>query len=486
MRKITKYISIILLSIMLFFMNITPIFAATANITITSSNSKVVVGNTFTVKIKVKSSSYFGTCEFTPSYDKNKFKMISGNSSVIDYGKTKEKNYTYKFKAISTGSGTITVKSVAVRDYNDEKEMKVNKGSVTVKVITQSELQASYSKNNNLKSLSIDGLKLSPSFNKNTTSYKVEANSNTTKINIKGKVEDSKSKVSGLGKHKVSEGENKIKVTVTAQNGSTKTYTIIVNVVDPNPIEITINDNKYTVVKRESNLTMPQGYEKTTVEINNQKVPAFYNELNNFTLIGLKDNEGDIDLYIYDIENGTYKKYNEIKLDQLMIYPLLIDKEINGYNKSIVTINDVEMEALSKENSEFYIIHARDLETGKDNYYTYDKETNTMIRYSNEKETIIVNNENDKKINEYKRMIALLGVETVIIIFVLICILIAKVRKNKRKRKYIEQKLKEKKEKEEQQDKKKEEIKQKKNTNKKKEALKDGNRKKTKKKSQDI
>ena len=57
MRKITKYISIILLSIMLFFMNITPIFAATANITITSSNSKVVVGNTFTVKIKVKSSS---------------------------------------------------------------------------------------------------------------------------------------------------------------------------------------------------------------------------------------------------------------------------------------------------------------------------------------------------------------------------------------------------------------------------------------------
>ena len=489
MRKLTKNISIILLSIMLFFMNITPLFAASATISITSSSNKVVIGNTFTVKIKVKSSSYFGTCEFTPSYDKNKFKMTSGNSSVIDYGKTKEKTYTYKFKAISTGSGTITVKSVAVRDYNDEKEMKVSKGSVTVKVITQSELQASYSKNNNLKSLKVDGLKLSPSFNKNTTSYKVEANANTTSVNIKGSVEDSKAKVSGLGKHKVSEGENKIKVTVAAQNGNTKTYTVIVNVIDPKPIEITIDDNKYTVVKRESNLTMPQGYEKTTVEIDSQKVPAFYDEINNYTLVGLKDSEGDIKLYIYDKDNNSFEKYNEAKLDQLMIYPLPIDKEINGYKKTTITINDIEMEALSKENSDFYIIHARDLETGKDSYFTYDKETNTMIRYSSEKETIVVNNENDKKISEYKRMIALLGIETVIIIFVLMCILLAKMRKNKRKRKYLEQKIKEKKEielkkeKEKEKEKVVEEPTKKKKETKKKEELKDGNRKKTKKKS---
>ncbi len=501
MNKKIKLLSIILLSIMLFFIHLTPLLASSATISVSSSSKRIVVGNTVTVTIKVKSSSYFGTIEFTPSYDKSKLKLTSGSSSVLWYGKEKQKSFTYKFKAIATGSTSVTVKSVAVRDYSNEGEMKLSKGSSTIKIITQSQLEASYSKNNNLKSLKIDGLKLSPSFNKNTTSYKVEANSNTTSVNIKASVEDSKSRVSGTGKHKVSEGENKIKVTVTAQNGSSKTYTIIVNVIDPNPIEVTIGENKYTVVKRESNLVMPNDYEKTTVEINSQKIPGFFNEINNYTLVGLKDLEGDIDLYIYDKETNTYEKYNEIKLDVLNFYPLKIDKEIDGYTKTTVIINEMELEALSKENSDFYIIHARDLETGKDNYYTYDKETNTMIRYASSKETIIINNTDEEKIMEYKKMIALLGIETVIIIFVLICILIAKVRKNKRKRKYIEERIREEKRKQEekkleaekkkQQEKKtevetkKETTKQKRKTNssKKKEVLKDGKGKKDKKQS---
>lgn len=176
--------------------------------------------------------------------------------------------------------------------------MSVTKGSKTITVITQSQLEASYSKNNNLKSLSIKGLKLSPSFNSSTTKYKANASATTTKVEIKAKASDSKSKVSGTGTKKVSEGENKINVTVTAQNGSTKTYTIIVNVTDPNPIEVVLDDVKYTVVKRESSLDMPEDYTKTTIELNKQKIPVFYNETNNITLIGLKNSDGDIDLYI--------------------------------------------------------------------------------------------------------------------------------------------------------------------------------------------
>ena len=351
MKKLNKTLSIIFFSIMLFFIHLSPLLASTATISVSSSSNKVVVGNTFTVTVKVKSSTYFGTVEFTPSYDKSKFKMTSGKTSVIDYGKSKEKKYTYKFKAIASGSGTFTVKNVAVRDYDKEKEMSTSKGKTTVTVITQSQLEASYSKNNNLKSLSINGLKLSPSFNKNTTSYKVNASANTTTVNIKGKVEDSKSRVSGLGKHKVSEGENKIKVTVTAQNGSTKTYTIIVNVTDPNPINVTINDKNYTVVKRESSLDMPTGFEKTTVTINNQKIPGFYNETTNYTLVGLKDEEGDVELYKYDSQSNTYSKYVSVDLGRMQIIPLSIDNSFNKeFNKTTVTIDEEEIEALRKNN----------------------------------------------------------------------------------------------------------------------------------------
>lgn len=503
MKKLNKTLSIILFSIMLFFIHLSPLLASTATISVSSSSNKVVVGNTFTVTIKVKSSTYFGTVEFTPSYDKSKFKMTSGKTSVIDYGKAKEKKYTYKFKAIASGSGTFTVKNVAVRDYDKEKEMSTSKGKTTVTVITQSQLEASYSKNNNLKSLSIDGLKLSPSFNKNTTSYKVNASANTTTVNIKGKVEDSKSRVSGLGKHKVSEGENKIKVTVTAQNGSTKTYTIIVNVTDPNPIKVTINDKNYTVVKRESSLDMPTGFEKTTVTINNQKIPGFYNETTNYTLVGLKDEEGDVELYKYDSQSNTYSKYVSVDLGRMQIIPLSIDNSFNKeFNKTTVTIDEEEIEALRKNESDFYIVHALDFTTGKDDYYLYDSVTNTMVRYSEEKVKVIDNSSKYlNQISNYKKMILLLGVETVIIIVVLIGILFSKMRKNKRRRKYIQEKmLAKEKEKQEKEEKPKEEIKEekpkeennikKKSTNtknkngkKKKEVLKDD---KSKKETQNI
>lgn len=114
--------------------------------------------------------------------------------------------------------------------------MKVTTNSKTVKVITQAELEASYSKDNNLKSLSINGLKLEPSFNKDTTDYKVTAESNTTEIKINAALSDSKASLSGTGIFKVTEGENKFTITVEAENGSVKKYNILVNVTDPNPI----------------------------------------------------------------------------------------------------------------------------------------------------------------------------------------------------------------------------------------------------------
>ena len=79
--------------------------------------------------------------------------------------------------------------------------------------------------------------------------------------------------------------KNKFNITVTAENGSTKTYTLIVNVIDPNPIKVTIDEKELTIVKRESTLETPQGFEKTQIEINEQKIPAFYNEINKLTII---------------------------------------------------------------------------------------------------------------------------------------------------------------------------------------------------------
>ena len=437
MNKKINRLFIIMFTLLLLFTSISKVSAASASIQVSSSTNRIVVGKTFTVNVKVSSSNTIGTWEWTMSYDTKKLKLVSGPSTVKDYGdsKIKSKTYTYKFKAIATGNASVSVKSAAVYDYKTEKTMSLTKGTKNINIITQAQLEASYSKNNNLKSLSIDGLKLSPTFNKNTTEYKAEAGSNTEKIKVTATKEDSKASISGTGEHSVTEGDNKIKVSVTAENGSTKTYTIIVTVKDPNPITVKINDNEYTVVKRESKLEAPKNFEKTTVTINDQNIPGFYNETNDFTLVGLKDTEGNINLFIYDKENNEYKPYSETILNQSKIYPLPLDKEIKGYTKSTITINNIEFEAYENDNKEFYIIHAKDLETGKDNYFTYDKINNTIIRFHEEEQKQDELKECNDKNQEYQKMLMLLFGETIIIFIILICILISKISKTKKRKK---------------------------------------------------
>lgn len=432
MMKILKRILVFVLLITLTFTNITKIYAASGKISVSSSTSKIVVGKTFTVTVKVSASIPIGTWEYSISYDKSKFKLESGQSYVADYGNGSKTSatYTYKFKAIATGSGKITVSNPLILDYKDESKISASVGSTTVKVITQAELESSYSKNNNLSSLSVEGYTLEPKFNSSTLEYKVDAGANVEKVTVKATKEDSKASIAGTGTHEVSEGENKINITVTAENGSTKTYTLLINVTDPNPINVTINDKEYVIIKREGNLKSPENYTKKTITINEQQIPAFYNEINNYTLVGLKDKDGNNKLFIYDENNNTYTEYNELLLNQMKIIPLPIDKTFDNYKKELLTINENIYEALKLNNSDIYIIHARDLETGKDDYYSYDKETNTIIRYN--EDILLPYKKELKKLDKYEKIIILLLTETVIVFILLIILLISNIKKKKK------------------------------------------------------
>lgn len=432
MKKITK----LLLTLLLTFTFTLSINASSAKVTVSTNKSTLTVGSTVKATVKISSSVALGAWEFTIDYDKSKLKLVSGDVNVVGYGdnKIKSKSYTYSFKAIAKGDAKITVKAVGAMDW-EEKSFSITKGSKTVKIITQAELESSYSKDNYLKSLSVDNLSISPTFTKDNTTYKTEAPSDTTKINIKATASDSKASISGAGEHEVTEGENKFTITVTAENGSTKEYNIIVNVVDPNPIKVNINNKEYLIVKRTSLLEIPEGYKEKEIEIEEQQIKVFYNETNKLTLIGLKDTEGNIELFIYNENDKTYTKYTEIKLDQLLILPLDIDKTFDSlYKESTIKINDTEIKCLKQNNSEFAIIKAQNLSNGEKDYYLYDSKTNTLIRYTDE-----MTKEYKDKIKMYTEIICLLGAETTIIIFILMCILISKMRKNKRRKKRIQE-----------------------------------------------
>lgn len=80
--------------------------------------------------------------------------------------------------------------------------------------------------NNNLKTLVVKGFSISPSFKAETLEYSLQVTDDTEKLDITAEAENEKATVKIEGNETLAEGENIIKIIVTAENGTTKTYTI--------------------------------------------------------------------------------------------------------------------------------------------------------------------------------------------------------------------------------------------------------------------
>lgn len=98
--------------------------------------------------------------------------------------------------------------------------------------------------NNWLKTLSVSGYSLTPTFAVNTTNeYSLILPENVSNVNISGTTVNPNAKILGSGKINLKPGTNIVPITVTAQNGQTRTYTLTivcgesgdVNPVQPQP-----------------------------------------------------------------------------------------------------------------------------------------------------------------------------------------------------------------------------------------------------------
>ena len=84
------------------------------------------------------------------------------------------------------------------------------------------------SPDNRLSSLNVGGYSLSPSFNNDTTNYSVVVPNSVSSVNITATTKNGKAKVSGAGKVSLKVGSNTVKITVTAENGSKRTFTLTI------------------------------------------------------------------------------------------------------------------------------------------------------------------------------------------------------------------------------------------------------------------
>ena len=441
-----KKIKYLLLSLLVLIVLPLSVNAASGTIRVTGA-SQVVVGNRVTLTVTLSSSTPMISWEMNLNYDSSYLELVSTNSEnngtkMVNSSATgtKTKTYTFTFRAKKTGSTTVKVNTYDAYAFDDLSKMSLSSSGKTVRIITQEELEASYSKDNNLKSLAVEGFELTPAFSKDVTEYSVVVPENTTSITINAEENDSAASITGAGVQTVTPGTNTFSIVVRAENGAEKTYTLTVEVKDANPINVEIGDETLTVVKIKEYLPVPNAYQETTVNISDFEIPAYTSEFTGFTLVGLKDEDGNINLYIYNKEDNTYEIYNELKLSNLTIYPMNTDKVLDGYKSGTITINDVDVKAFYvSDDARFAIIYGKNVETGEEGFYKYDKNDQTAIKYDDEMINVL-----NEKINLYTYIIfGFIGL-FILMFIILICALKGK-KKQKNKNKEIYKNVKEKK-----------------------------------------
>ena len=414
----------------------THVYASTANISVSASNT-VMLGNQVTVTVTLSSSSKIGSWQVDLSYDKNLLQLTNssaegGGTYMVNVAQngTTNKKYTFTFKTLKAGSAKVSVNSYTLYDYNTMDAMQTTGSSKTISIKTKEEIEASYSSNAYLKSLSVGEYELKPGFNKDTYEYNVEVENEVESITLIASKADANATVSGTGEKELVEGNNKFEIVVTAQKGNSLTYVVNVYRKELDPISVTIDGKEYGVVRRADALPEYKTFTSTTVTYEEAEIPALYSEITGVTLVGLKDEDGNVVTYFYE-DNKITNIYIELNSNTYAITPLELKESdlFKDYKIKEIEINDIKVKAyVLDEDSKYAIIYGQNVENGDITYYSYSLTDGTFQVY--DKDLIDFYEE---RIQNYK-FILLGSIAVIFILLIIVCFRKPKSRMNKEKK----------------------------------------------------
>lgn len=383
-----KIVSVFLFLLLLFPSSVN---AGNATISVRTNRTTLVIGQSVTATVTVSADTNIGGWTFDLKYDTSRLRFVSsttGGTSVADvftFAGQKTKSYTFNFTAIGRGSTTLSISGHEVYDVSEVRHTTrvVNQ---TLNILTQAELEASYSKNNFLKTLEVEGYTLSPLFNKETLTYTTTLPPETKQATIKATVEDAKSSVTGTGLKELVDGDNIFKIIVEAENGSERTYTLNIVVEELDPIIVKVDNQDYSIVRKKEQVECPNLFEDKLITYNSETIPGCFNETVNFNLMLLKNTSGQSSFFIFD--NDRFKPYKEVIVNRLVIYPMdakNIEDIAKNMLKKTITIGEVSVVSYQlNSDKDFYLIYGKNMETGDENIYLYDSKEMTMQRYLEE------------------------------------------------------------------------------------------------------
>ena len=479
MRRIRSIILTMMLILTTTLFSRVPVLAA-ANISVSVNKSNVKVGDTVTVTLSItsgygaqgvlkKSSGVLGG-----SSDEY-FTIGAGVGDVqrFSYKATSVGSCTFSIQeplddttdvdggtpSIGVGSATVTVTSASSNnDSNSNKDNKDNSGSNTGNDNNANKdnenKEEKKSSNASLGSLVISAGMLSPEFSAATKDYTATVDYSCSSLAVTANPADSKASVTSVtGNDSLEVGENTVSVVVTAEDGSTSTYNIVVTrraEDDPenadkqdNWKKFDINGTEWTMVNDIPEDVVPEGFEHSKTVIDGLEYNTLHGTFGDITLVYLQSESGN-GLFVYDAAQNAAYEFVRINSESHFIVVLLpkVDDVPEGYNeislsiegKGVATAYQTKVEKTDDQTKDFYLVYAMN-DNGESGWYTYDSVDGTYMRTELSTPTV-AQEENDAVKSELVPGIAnkylVLDAILVLIIIILLLLLIVSAVKNRK------------------------------------------------------
>lgn len=484
MKKLFGCILSLVVAVMLVFTPAEHVYAQGLGLSVSSSS--IAVGKTVKVTVSMP-SGYFGTVVIKSS---DEGVLSNGGDGVANIGDAVEgypTSQSFSFTAKSAGTcsikayctvvgdaegndagGTITGASTKVtvtspssnNDSNSNKDNKDNSGSNTGNDSDANKdnenKEEKKSSNASLGSLVISAGTLSPEFSAATKDYTATVDYSCSSLAVTANPADSKASVTSVtGNDSLEVGENTVSVVVTAEDGSTSTYNIVVTrraEDDPenadkqdNWKKFDINGTEWTMVNDIPEDVVPEGFEHSKTVIDGLEYNTLHGTFGDITLVYLQSESGN-GLFVYDAAQNAAYEFVRINSESHFIVVLLpkVDDVPEGYNeislsiegKGVATAYQTKAEKSHDQTKDFYLVYAIN-DNGESGWYTYDSVDGTYMRTELSTPTV-AQEENDTTKSELvpgiaNKYLVLAAILVLIIIILLLLLMVSAVKNRKYK-----------------------------------------------------
>ncbi len=377
--------------------------ASAASASLWFTDPTVTVGNNVSVVVDVKGDN-IGGHQMNITYDTSYLQFVSAtgstnwfsgkdNGGVINVsdmansGSVSKMSFTLTFKTKKTGTTKLTPSGYKFFDGGGDEIAygAIGYSEIKIKPVPEASSDAT------LKGLTISNGTLTPAFSPNTTNYTATVDFSISSIAVTALKNHNGASVYVSGNDSLEEGDNAVTITVTAENGAKKIYTIKVTR-GKNPLStgvfLTLGEGLSAEVAKTINESdVPKGFNVVTIKLNGVEVNAIKYDENAKAAVYLLGNDKVKSGFYYvnetDLTAESFEYLGQVQ-SSLTYLDINLVEAPEGYEVGVFKIGDKDRNVLVPKGAEVpnhclvYAIGAM----GQKMLYMYDPVEGTFQRYS--------------------------------------------------------------------------------------------------------